>query len=363
MSTLFYTTALHTRANVQIKNGWIFSGPVDGFIFIGVGLIAIGLIFFLDGSFSNLHFLFVWYLAVEGLDRGHSFSTIYPSLFFVNNRQLSWLHCFLGVFVIVAICFILFHVVNKPYIGVIGSILMWHFTRQNVGWIHISSSRSGEKRSWIDDFMIYNVCGVPFLYYLAHPEISPNIYHMDLSFVQIQGNWAPIFLTLFWGYNIFYIIYQIYILTKNKWKTNFAKYIIILSGLLCFAVPYIMFPQKQLLILPMLLVHVIPYVFFTYHFSKEKSQRSPNSISNKWKLLLKNPLFYLTFFLIFGWVFNELARSSHWWGPNIVVPLVYSLGVIHTIADGHIWKRRFSPEINNWTYSIRNRGKKQLLTE
>ena len=223
---------------------------------------------------------------------------------------------------------------------------MWHATRQNVGWVHISSSRSGEGRKLTDDLMIYNVCGVPFFYYLSHPEVSPKLYYIiDLSFIEMPDSWSNVFLILFFGYSFFYLVLQIYGFLKNKWRVNFAKHVIILSSFLCFSIPYIVFPKEEFLIIPLIFVHTVSYSIFTYCFSKGKIRHSPHIISEKWKLLLKNPFLYLIFFLVLGWGFNILARQDNWWGHNIMIPLIYAIGVIHTIADGYIWKRQFSPEL------------------
>lgn len=336
----------------ESKNGWIFSGPTDFLIFIGVALISIMLVHVADGRFLDLHTLFIWYLMIECLDRGHCLSAIYPTFFFVKKQQLSWVYCFLGLFAIVVLGLILFHWVHRPYMGILGLLFIWHATRQNVGWVHISSSRSGEKRSFIDDLMVYNACGLPFLYYLANPEVSPKLYYIDLSFVAMPGSLADVFLMLFWGYSIFYLLYQTYLFSKHQWNVNFAKYVIILSSLLCIAVPYIMFPQEQFLIVPMIFVHTVSYVLFTYYFSKEKNRQSPYVVSRRWKAPLKSPIFYIILFLTLGWVYAELCRPDNWWGQNIMLPISYSIGiVVHSIIDAYIWKRRFSSEFSNWTYS------------
>ena len=186
---------------------------------------------------------------------------------------------------------------------------MWHYTRQKVGWIHYTAKKIKEKKSWIDEIMIYNVCLIPFLWHLADSNMEyktlyifndlsfftlPSHIYLNMGYFSMNLNLGAVFVSTFWSINLLWFFKEI----KQIFTTgviNPVKYYVICSGILCFTVSYMLFPDKYMFWVPNMFVHTASYTLFTYYFSKNhKTIHSGNKKNHMQYVFLKN-IFFIWF--------------------------------------------------------------------
>ena len=348
-------TKVHKAFVVQAD--YIFSRLWDPLIFIGVslGALLVPFVFPVNALFRDMLLTYLIYDAL--LSYGHSFGGFYPVVFSLQNRVLKLSH-YLGLS---ALCLLfgvgLYNFSPELFLGVIGLSLMWHHTRQKVGWIqHLNKkSPAAAGGSLWDQAITYHVCLVPLLYHLtdsSQPQKTMYIFG-DLSFVALPSTvplpgGGELSLTAF-ALTLFGLGVALYLFkeVKNLLKTRRlypGKYYVILSGLLCFALPYMLWPHRFQFFIPNVIVHTVSYIGFTYIFSKNHKITALNPHKTSF-VFLKNFFFYLL--LIMGWGLVLLGitlyglYSTSFFGKNIVYPLVFSVFFIHYLTDAFVWKKKF----------------------
>ena len=236
---------------------------------------------------------------------------------------------------------------------------MWHYTRQKIGWVQYSTKKIKGKRNFIDELMVYNVCLIPFFWHLTDNTMEykslymfnditlfalPSQIFFYLGTFPIHLNLLTLFTSIFWGINILWIFTEIKtILTSGI--INPVKYYVILSGIICFAVSYMIFADKIMFWVPNVLVHTSSYILFTYFFSKNhKTVNLGDNKKNVQYIFLKNIFLYMILILVYGSMIFFMAehgkRGLDSWQINFI-PLAFSFFFIHYVTDAFIWKKRF----------------------
>ena len=351
---------------LTIKPGYILSKYMDPLVFVGISIAALlaPLVFQIDSVFRQL---FISYLIYDTwLSFGHAAGGVYPVLFSVKNKNLKLTSYLLMMLGCMAFSVALFNFHMQLFFAVIASSLMWHYTRQKVGWIQYSTRKIKEQKSWVDEIMIYNVCLVPFLWHLTDSQMEyktlylfsdlnlftlPSSIPLHLGSFSMTLNLGAIFVSIFWSINLLWLFKE----TKQILTTgviNPVKYYVICSGILCFAVSYMLFPDKFMFWIPNVFVHTTSYILFTYYFSKShKLVQTGNNKSKVQYSFLKNLFLYLVLILIYGSVLlgmseYGISNTSSWWRFNFMLPLAFSFFFIHYITDAFIWKKRFMKPAN-----------------
>ena len=225
--------------------------------------------------------------------------------------------------------------------------VLWHFTRQNVGWVHIATARGQSPRDWRDSTIIYATCLLSVLAYLANPQMPSGkgiFIAGDLDALSLPGQLYPFFLLLLAGYGLLYMALQIYFIYQKK-PINLAKYVIVISNALCFCSFFIFGPTYNLLWAANAFVHGVSYTLFTYYFSKKNW--------NKGSIPLKNISLYIVFLMLP--TIPLMIIFEH--GQNILLPLAWSVMLLHYVEDLYIWRGSFLGKLTS------HHSKKKMIRE
>ena len=349
LSSLYITLLYEKSPSISFENGWVISKTKDISVFIGVSIIAllVPLLFNVTPQIRYSLYIVLFYDGI--MTFGHSFATFYPLVFVTKNKHITIAGYNLLVILCVLGSVLFFNFHHSLFLATVSLSLMWHYIRQKVGWVHLCSKKVYGTKRFTDEMMVYNVCLIPLLIYLSNPELSNKMIlsPKDLNIAQIPYFLNSPLLIFFWVFNCYYIFDQIKWITKTK-SINTAKYVIILSGVLCFCIPYIMLPETFQYWIPSLFVHAISYILFTYSFSKNhkilKQEVQQTAKPPLYHLPLKNLFIYTFVLLVLGLIVSGMFYSgfrTNSLSYMFFVPFAYSFFFIHFITDAFVWKARF----------------------
>ena len=340
----FLSTGLR---KVKIQNGPVISKSLDLFVFVGISLLALGVPFVVDVT-PALRYSLLMVLLYDGiLTFGHAFGSLYPASFTVQNRHLTTFNYLLIMILCVVGGVWVFHLSAGFFITGLALWLLWHFTRQKVGWLKLSAKKSQTPFRLPDQIIIHTVCLMPVLMYLANPRVPHKmvLLHSNMDQITLPSAFHTPLTVLFFGLNGWYLLDQIQQVIHTR-TLNPAKYVIILSGWLCFYLPFVCFPGSFNFWIPAAFVHSISYILYTYYFSKNHSTyraAAPGGSFLYWPL--KSVFRYTCMICLFGLSVTipyYIGKAVHndWFSYKILLPGVLSLLIFHFITDSFIWKSR-----------------------
>lgn len=340
-------------SGLTFQKGWILSRPLDLSVFLGLSLVGLLLPVFVSEALAYKYFLYL--ILFDGLiSFGHSFGTIYPFAFMVRHpaSSVTFARCTGVVVACLIFNILLYNTYTQVSIAVLSLWLFWHYIQQKQGWLNLCLKKNGFAPTRADKMMIYNVCLVPFLVYLSNPLLPEKMFMLqgDVTIATLPGFLYQPLVVLFYAFSAWYLWDQTKLVIRTQ-TINLAKYVIILSGLLCFYLPYMVFAGDFIYwIAPSLPVHAISYTLFTYFFSVNHKMASSarKKSTGRYPLLyfpLQNLLAYVCAALSLGLVVTALFWYDRWTSSSFahttIMPFVFTLFFIHFISDATVWKSRF----------------------
>ena len=337
----------------SVQKGWVLSRSLDLSIFLGLSAAGLLLPVFVSEALAYRYFLYL--ILFDGLiSFGHSFGTIYPFAFMVRHpaSSVTFLRCVLVVAGCLIFNIVLYNTYTQISIAVLSLWLFWHYVQQKQGWLNLCLKKNGSSPTLADKMMIYNVCLMPFLVYLSNPLLPEKMFMLqgDVTIATLPGFLHQPLWVVFYAFSGWYLWDQIQQVIRFK-TINPAKYVIILSGLLCFYLPYMVFAGDFIYwIAPSLPVHAISYTLFTYFFSTRHRVASSvrKKSSKRYPLLylpLQNLFAYVCAALSLGLVVTALFWYDRWTSSTLahttIMPFVFTLFFIHFISDATVWKSKF----------------------
>ena len=280
---------------------------------------------------------------------GHGFGSFYPLIFAAKNKKITFISYTVFVLGCMVFSVVLFNLHTPLFFAILSLWLLWHYARQKVGWVHLSEKKAGPGKRFIDELMIYNVCLMPALIYLAHPDLLVKmiLVEYNINIVALPVFFYQPFLVLFYAFSGWYLLDQIQQVIRTH-TLNLGKYVIILSGWLCFYLPFVCFPESFNFWIPAAFVHTLSYICFTYRFSKNHKifkahkQNHGNSLlffplKNFGTYILSLSAMGLVITLIYFYGRPVLPAGVHY---HFVIPLALSYFFAHFITDAFVWRNK-----------------------
>jgi hypothetical protein len=336
---------------------WLVSRRFDLAVFLAPAVVALALVPF-ERTFSPTGALPIpmWIAAVLLVDVAHVWSTIYRT--YLDRHEL--LRHPLRYAAIPTAAYILgvaLHLISAAsFWTVLAYLAVWHFVRQQYGWIALYQSRDqGLERTdvAVDALAIYAATIYPLLWWHAHLPRRFD-WFIDGDFI---AHLVPAWLTdlLLPAYAAALGIFaarQIGLrLRDGIWRTG--KIIVVSTTALCWGIGMIATNSDWSFTLTNVLIHGVPYLSMVWIFGRRASHPDRSLLRhifarNRW------PLYYglvagLAYLEESGWdrlVFHD--RPQLFPGPTValddpvlalVVPLLALPQAVHYLLDGFIWRR------------------------
>lgn len=335
------------------RNWYLFSPRVDVAVFLGSALLSL-VALWVGHRLGYLHQdspQWTWVVAVLMVDVAHVWSTgfrVYfdaaevkrrPGLYF-GTPLLAWI-LGVGLYTFGALTFW----------RVLAYLAVWHFVRQQYGWVALYRSKNGDPPGWqraLDVATIYLCTLYPLAYWHAH--LPRNFWwFLEQDFATLPVQVVQILAPFYW------ICLTLYVLRSlASWvglgKVSPGKDMVVFTTWFCWYVGIVALNSDYAFTVTNVLIHGIPYMALVYYYRAGATREERPSrpwwffLSTLWLLAYCEELLWdRAVWHERAWLFGFSWPLENW--HALIVPLLATPQITHYVLDGFIWKRRDNPEL------------------
>lgn len=230
-------------------------------------------------------------------------------------------------------------------------LAVWHFVRQQYGWVALYRRRTGDKSSFdhvVDTITIYMATLWPLVHWHAHlPRRFAWMIQGD--FVPIASWIADLTEPLYWAVLAIFVARQLWLWRLGR--ANAGKILVVLTTWLCWWLGIVALDGDYAFTVTNVLIHGIPYLALTFRWGRARS--TPASLI---AALLRGGVASFTFLLVAiafaeealwdrlvwhdrGWLFGETDDLGAL-ALAVIVPLLATPQLTHYVLDAFVWKVR-----------------------
>lgn len=253
---------------------------------------------------------------------------------------------------------------------VLAYVAVWHFVRQQIGWVNLYRARAGEHRdpdrrldAWLDPAATYAAALYPLLVWHTHlPRKFQWFVRGDFlpgmpTFVSTVAR--PLWLALLFAF----IARQIHLAVARR-GVNVGKCIVVLTTFVLWWLGIVAMDEDWAFTVTNVLPHGIPYVVLIAAYSRRRYSDRAAPYASFASLLVSSSFVLAYGFLVaialveeglwdrFVWHDHEIIfGEGHTLPPAalaFLVPLLALPQAVHYFLDGEIWKRTKNPDLGRY---------------
>jgi hypothetical protein len=336
---------------------WIWSRRVDLLAFGGSALIALAAAA-LGGFVAPSGALpgWAWIAFVVGLDVAHVWTTLFRT--YLDPDELARRRAlYVGLPIACWAAGAALHAVSPlSFWRVLAYAAVFHFVRQQVGWVAIYRARAGERDRldrWLDDTVVYAATGWPLLYWHAHlPRRSSWLYPGDFLDAAVL---RPLVAPLGALYLLLLGAYAARALTRPR--LNLGKHLCVGATALVWYVGIVAVDDDYVFTVTNVTIHALPYMVLLWAYARERAPEVPSSPLAR--VVAGGVGAFLAVALVCAFCEEVLWERLVWhdrpgWlgGPErdtplldafartLIVPLLALPQAVHYALDGLLWRRK-----------------------
>lgn len=339
---------------------WIWGKNVDLAVFGGSAVAALGVaalagVLAPDGAVPS----WAWFVFVLGLDVAHVWSTVFRTYLDgeeLRRRRALYLALPVGCY----LAGVALHLASAlTFWRVLAYTAVFHFVRQQVGWVAIYRARAGQSErgeKWLDDAVIYAATGWPLVYWHAH---LPRRFAWFVPGDFVAGELAQ---ALVFPLGLVYVaLLAAYALraVKNRraGRHNPGKHLVVASTAAIWFFGIVATDHDFVFTVTNVTVHAIPYFALLWIYARERAKERPASVIAR---VVRGgvPAFLtvalaLAFFEELGWERLVWHDRPGWFGgaPRLeplldarslafIVPALALPQAVHYALDGLLWRTK-----------------------
>lgn len=336
-----------------MEQPWIHKAKTDSVFILLPSFLVVAMVFLFQDQLQDIeerYSFYTWLFLIVFIDVAHVYATLFKTYFVASEFQKRK-KLLIGLpIVCFVIGMILFSFGSAVFWSVLAYIAVFHFIRQQYGFMRLYARNEPKKWAWIDNLIIYTATVYPMLFWFLSPTRKFNWFVVN-EFYRFE---SPFLLEILgWVYVVilfFYVIRTTYLSLKNNYF-NIPKNAIILGTILSWYFGIVFFNNDLVFTLLNVVSHGIPYIALIYLSEIEKKPTSDLG----WMHFLKSfqGVFIFLFILVsiafseeYLWefmVWNEQFSGtkhdlSNWY--FLIVPLLTVPQFTHYLLDGFIWKSK-----------------------
>ncbi|WP_348800174.1 hypothetical protein [Flavobacterium adhaerens] len=334
-----------------MEQPWIHKAKTDSIFILAPSFLVVAVVFLFQSQLQEIedkYSFYTWLFLIVFIDVAHVYATLFKT-YFVTDEFQKRKKLLIGLPVL---CFligiVLFSFGSAVFWSVLAYIAVFHFIRQQYGFMRLYARNESKKWAWIDNLVIYTATIYPMLYWFLSAPKKFN-WFVENEFFHFKNPLLITILSWIYGFILaFYIIRTIYLAIKNN-SFNIPKNAIIIGTILSWYFGIVYFNNDLIFTLLNVVSHGIPYMALIY--LKEIDKKSPEELhwlhyfkQFKGLLLFIVILLFIAFSEEYLWeilVWNEQFSGtskdfSNWY--FLVVPLLTVPQFTHYLLDGFIWK-------------------------
>ena len=339
---------------------WLFSRGVDlaafgGSAVVSLALLAVGAqLGILDGDTPE----WGWVAMILLVDVAHVYSTAFRVYFDLDEfRRRPALYVGVPLAGLV-ISWALYSEGEMLFWRVLAYLAVFHFVRQQYGWMALYRSRGGEGDGWgrwVDTAAIYLATVFPLVYWHAHLDTKAFEWFRDGDFVEVPGVLAELLEPVYWLAMAAYVLRSV--LAYRSGRGSPGKDLLVLTTAVCWYVGIVTFDSDYAFTVTNVIIHGVPYVVLVFWTMQRRSVSGTPvwvSASRRWVVLLatiwllayvEELVWHHSLGLSRGWLFGdsqavEMQLAGY---REFLVPLLAVPQLTHYVLDGFIWRRRTNP--------------------
>jgi hypothetical protein len=359
----------HPEARTSVKAAWLFSRNVDLAVFLGATLVSFGALGIgaLTGVLDEDTPGWAWVPAIVLCDVAHVWSTgIRTYLDPAERRARPWVLGLVPVLGLVASVG-LFALGELTFWRALAYLAMFHFVRQQYGWVSLYRSRAGEigrAGRVIDTAAIYAATLWPLLHWHTHlPHRFSWFFTGDI--VSLPGFVMPAATVAYVAALSAYVIRAASLWWRGT--PNPGKDIVVVTTAASWYTGIVAFDSDYAFTVTNVFMHGIPYFALVYVHARARAraERAPSGPSTALPTLAERltrsvvPFLGVLWLIAFveelfwdravwhdrGWLFGEPWSVD---GLKLfLVPLLALPQLTHYVLDGFIWRRRTNPSVGS----------------
>jgi hypothetical protein len=344
-------------SNSITTNPWLFSRNIDLSVFLGSAiasllLLAIG---WQLGILNDESPDWTWISAVLLIDVAHVWSTSFRVYFDTKEfKRRSWLYILVPVLGY-AVGVALYSEGELTFWRALAIVAVFHFVRQQFGWVALYRRRLGENESWtwwIDAAAIYLATIYPLAYWMT--SLPRNFqWFVANDFFELPEFVESVLFPLYVLALSAYFAKSIY-LYLTKGFLNIGKDIVVATTAVCWYVGIVTFNSDYAFTVTNVIIHGVPYFALIYVYTQARHESTGpfyHAFTQNWIVFLATlwALAYMEELLWHRAVWHEktwlFGADWDWTSWKMyLVPLLAVPQITHYVLDGFVWRRKSNPD-------------------
>ncbi len=341
------------------SSNWIWSPALDLGVFGGGALAALVLALALQGEGKARSSDAVWLAFVVALDVAHVWTTLFRT--YLDREEVARRRAlYLGMPVVCYAAGVSLHLVSSTsFWRVLAYTAVFHFVRQQVGWVAVARARAGVTEHLdrvLDSAVVYLATGVPLLDWHAR---QPRAFDWFVAgdFVSgdrvqaIAGTARDFGLIAYVGVLLAYVARAL--AQGRRGRAMWGKHLVVGSTALLWWVGIVATNDDVTFTITNVVPHGVPYVVLLWRYTRARGDARPSSLLGQ-VARVGFVAFYalavgLAFAEEFAWdrlVWHErevlfgLGFDVPPWCISWLVPLLALPQAVHYALDGVLWRRK-----------------------
>ena len=339
---------------------WLFSRGVDLAAFGGSAVVSLALLAagaqlgILDGDTPD----WGWVAMILLVDVAHVYSTAFRVYFDLDEfRRRPALYVGVPLAGLV-ISWALYSEGELLFWRVLAYLAVFHFVRQQYGWMALYRSRGGDGGGWsrwVDTAAIYLATVFPLVYWHAHLDSKAFEWFRDGDFVEVPGVLAELLEPVYWLTMAAYVLRSV--LAYRAGRGSPGKDLLVVTTAVCWYVGIVTFDSDFAFTVTNVIIHGVPYVVLVFWTMQRRSVAGTGlrtSAARRWVVLLatiwllayvEELVWHHSLGLSRGWLFGDSQEIGTQLAGyrDFLVPLLAVPQLTHYVLDGFIWRRRANP--------------------
>ena len=340
---------------------WLFSAPIDLAVFGGTALVAIALVALGPAlGVGRSAPEWSWITGVLLVDVAHVWSTTFVVyLDPVEWRRRPLLYALTPVAAF-AIGVALYAWGPGPFWRAIAYLAVFHFIRQQYGWVMMYRARNGERDRigrWLDGATVYLATLYPLVWWHAHLPRG-FAWMRDGDFIGGVPVWvADAVGVAYAAALVVYVARAAWQLVRRE-SVSWGKHLVVAATAVCWYVGIVSTNTDYTFTVTNVFIHGVPYIALVFFYARAAAREAPRSAGAK--VLGRGVVAFLATLWVVAYVEELLWDRMLWhdreWlfgagfdlgasGALIIAPLLAVPQLTHYFLDGFLWRRSANPRL------------------
>lgn len=351
--------------------GWslgpfLWSRPLDLALFGGsaalaLTLVAVAAVTGLDREpFPGWGFI----LFVVGIDVAHVYATLFRT--YLDGAELARhpRRYLLTPALVYAAAVYLYAQSSLTFWRVFAYVAVFHFVRQQVGWVAVYRARSTTTARWdrlLDEVAVYSSTLYPIIYWHATLESRQFVWFVQGDFVlavALAQTLLPIVKTLWVIALVVFFARHVFLAIERR-TIELGKIVVVSSTAAIWYVGIVRTNNDFAFTVTNVVVHGVPYFGLLWAYGKAQLEQGGTSLGRE--IVARGPLVFLGFLVLVAfleellwdrlvwhdrpWLFGESGLVLSEQVLTYVVPLLMLPQATHYVLDGMLWRRAATREL------------------